>query len=132
MSISGFPSRYMDNFPTQLPQKAAQGFVASTVIHLAMEHTVEAALFSGGLAVLASTIEAATRPILKEIFPDIDLMVIFASVAIVNLSVTSFALATAPALGITYEAANLLLEVIAWLALNHGAYHDNVAFAEIL
>jgi hypothetical protein len=67
---------YVNNFPTDVLTKAAQGFTASTILRATFDgvirkgpFNVNEALLTGAMAATATVIEAVSRPIIKMFLP---------------------------------------------------------------
>ncbi|KKM60242.1 hypothetical protein LCGC14_1543810 [marine sediment metagenome] len=122
---------YVNKFPTKLPIKAAQSFVATGVISLIAGCSAVVALLAGSIAILATTIEALTRPIIKSIFPKNPFVGLFIQICIPEIMAFGLIGVAAPWLGVTYKVSALLLPLIAWLSLNNDFYEKNTAQAVV-
>ncbi|NGX41622.1 MAG: hypothetical protein KR126chlam4_01465 [Candidatus Anoxychlamydiales bacterium] len=122
---------YVNKFPTKLPIKAAQSFVATGVISLISGCSAVVALLAGSIAILASTIEALTRPIIKSIFPENRLIGLSIQICITQMMALGLIGVAAPWLGVTYKISALLLPLIVWIALNNDFYEKNTAQAVV-
>ena len=133
MSLNAIQKSYIRNFPTQVPMKAAQGFVVTLVINLiANNHPSNVALLGGAIAATATVIEALTRPIIKAIFPEHPLITRLIQVITPKVIALSLAASVAPWIGVSYTTTSFVLPLIAWIILNEGFYENNVAMAEVL
>jgi len=57
---------YVENFPSELPSRTMRSFMGTTLLHVTFcQSTASVALLAGGLAVSVCLIEAATRPIIR-------------------------------------------------------------------
>ncbi len=95
--------------------------------------TLLVALLGGSIALLASTIEALTRPIIKSIFPKNNS--IGKAIQIVFPEMAAFGLANIamPWVGFSYKINGLLLPILAWLSLNNSNwYEENRAIASVI
>ena len=132
VGLTTFQDNYIRNFPTQVPMKAAQGFIATAAIGLIAGTAANIALLGGAIAATATLIEAVTRPIIRAIFPENPF--IGRAIQIITPRIMALALAAslAPWVGATYTITNRLLPLLAWLALNNNFYDSNVAMVEVL
>lgn len=133
MSLSSKIQReYVDDFPRKLPIKAAQSFVATGVISLISGCSAVVALLAGSIAVLASTIEAVTRPIIKSIFPKNPTIVRAVQIFIPGMIAFGLADIAAPWIGLTYKMTSFLLPLLAFFSLNQNWYEKNKAMAVVI
>jgi hypothetical protein len=130
---STIQNKYINKIPTELPNKAVQSFVVTGVICLISGTSAVVALLGGSIALLASTIEALTRPIIKSIFPNnhfigYAIQIIFPPMAALGL--VSLA---APGIGFSYKITGILLPVLAWISLNNSNwYGENRAMVSVV
>lgn len=125
-------STYMQNFPTEVPTKAAQGFIVTAILNILAGRAGSIALLGGTLAAASTVIEAITRPVIKGIFPENPLIAQCIQIFSQKLFVVSVATALTPVLGVTYRATSFVLPIIAWAFLNCQYYEKNIAIAEVL
>ena len=123
---------YVRNFPTNLPVKAAQGFIATAVISLIAGSAVNVALLGGAIAATATVIEAVTRPLIRAIFPNNETVGFVIQIIIPKMFALAIAGTVSPMLGVSYKVSNSLSAFIAWIALNAGSYSRNESLAEVL
>jgi len=130
---STIKNEYENNFPKDLPIKTAQSFIATGVIFLISGGTAVVALLGGGIAALASTIEAFTRPIMTSIFPKNPFIKRIIQISICESAMASLAELTFPWLGLAYEVSSLVVvSLITWIALNRDYFEKNTAMAAVL
>lgn len=130
---SRIQNEYINRIPTELPTKASQAFVITGVMSLCCGSTLVVALLGGSIALLASAIEALTRPIIKSIFPNNTF--IGKAIQIILPEMTAFGLAdiAMPWVGFSYKITGLLLPILAWLSLNNSNwYEENRAIAAVI
>lgn len=123
---------YMENFPTKMPLKAAQGFLVSATVRLITGCTLSLALFGGGIAAMATLIEAITRPIFRDVFPRTPNVAIAVQIIISLTMGLSLASAIAPWIGLSYKTTSFLLPLIATFCLNQDFYAKNEGLAVVL
>ena len=71
--LNDYKNYYVNNFPTDVLTKAAQGFTISTILRAVFDNVVDkkvpfngnAALLTGAMAATATIVEAITRPMIK-------------------------------------------------------------------
>jgi hypothetical protein len=139
-SLSAIRTNYIQNFPTELPMKAAQGFIATTVISLITGCAPSVALLGGTIAATATIIEAITRPIIRAIFPETPFIATSIQIFIPQMMALGLADSIAPWIGTSYKTTSILLPLLAWISLNgislngisNGFYGRNVAMVEVL
>lgn len=131
-SLSAIQNNYTQNFPAEVPIKAAQGFIVTATINLLNGYNCNVALVGGTVAAIATIIEAVTRPIIRAIFPENPNIAKFIQIVIPKMMALGLAAAVAPWVGISYKMTSILLPVIAWLTLNERFYERNVGMVEIL
>lgn len=76
--LNDYKNYYVNNFPTDVLTKAAQGFTASTILRVVFDNVVakkvafngNAALLTGAMAATATIVEAVTRPMVRATLPD--------------------------------------------------------------
>lgn len=131
-SLSAFQNSYIENFPTEVPVKAAQGFIMTATIGLIAGCAGSMALLGGVIAATATIIEAITRPIIRAIFPENPFIATFIQMSIPTAIALSLADAAAPWIGMSYKMTSFLLPLIAYIALNQQFYERNVGLVEVL
>lgn len=130
-NVNAMQNKYVRLFPSELPMKAAQGFLATMAISLIMGSALNVALFMGAVAVTATLIEAITRPIVRTAFPDNPNIAAGTQIIIPRLLTISLGMQAASWLGTTFRMNGVLLPLLSWFALNEGFYKDNVAVAQV-
>lgn len=130
--VGSLKDDYVQNLPKEVHVKAAQGFTVTAVLSLLAGASTNVALLRGGLAVAATLIEALTRPIIKLIFPDNPFIAACIQVILPNIIVVSLAVSMAPSAFIVYTTTTLILNFVAWIALNNRFYEKNVGMAAVL
>jgi hypothetical protein len=130
--LKAIKTHYIENLPTEVPTKAAQGFVVTAVINLLYGSASNVALVGGAVAATSTIIEAATRPVIRAIFPENPRIAKFTQIVIPKMMALSLAASAAPWLGVTYKISTILMPLIAWITLNEGFYEKNVGMVEIL
>jgi hypothetical protein len=126
---------YIENFPTELPIKIAQGFIVTAAIGLVAGCASNVVLLRGAVAVTATIIEAVTRPIIRAIFPQNPFIATGIQVFIPEMIALSLTASVAPWIGVGCRIGEHVLSlpsIIAWFALNHRCYERNVAMAAVL
>lgn len=131
-SLSVTQNNFSQNFPNEVPRKAAQGSIVSATIQLISGSATNMVLFAGILSVTATLIEAITRPIIQDIFPANQWIAQFVLIILPSVLVFKLAFAVAPAFVATYYATSCFaLNFFAWCALNDNSYEKNVGLAFI-
>ncbi|OGN56579.1 MAG: hypothetical protein A3D96_04825 [Chlamydiae bacterium RIFCSPHIGHO2_12_FULL_44_59] len=124
---------YVRKFPAEVPIKAAQGFIATTVIHLLLGSASSLALLGGTIAAVATIIEAITRPIINTIFPEHKVIAQCIQIVMPKMMALGLASSRIPWLDTTTSTVTfLLVNLIAWPTLNYRFYERNVAMVEIV
>ncbi len=123
---------YVRNFPTEVPMKAAQGFIATAVVNLMVGSAANVALIGGALAVTATLIEAVTRPIIRAVFPQNPLIARIIQIIVPQALAFGLGVAAAPWIGLSYKLSSSIIGFIAWLVLNDGWYNRNVGLVHVL
>jgi hypothetical protein len=133
--------RYIQNFPQQAPVKIAASFLVTTAINL-FSNTLQGALFVGGMAATATLIEAITRPIIREIFPQDESPQIIpkaAQIIIPEIIALGLGASIAPYLGVSYKvnmfkdnALQKWFSIFSWCVLNFTAWNRNAPYAAVL
>ncbi|MBS0620131.1 MAG: hypothetical protein JSS61_01555 [Verrucomicrobia bacterium] len=131
-SLSAIQNSYVQKFPDAVPTKTAQSFILTVVINLAIGATAHMALVGGALASTATLIEAVTRPIIREIFPENPQVAEFIQIVMPYMIVIGLATTIAPWVGVAYKTSSVLLPVIGMLVLNNSFYARNVGRAFVL
>lgn len=131
-SLSNIQNNYVKKFPSEVPVKAAQGFVVTAIIKLLVGSASNVALAGGALAAAATGIEAATRPIIKNIFPENPEIAKCIQFFIPKMLTLGLASTIAPGISISYKMTSILLSLIAWVAFNNRFYERNVGIVEVL
>lgn len=122
----------MDDFPTEVPTKAAQGFIATATISLFTGCAGNVALLGGAIAATATIIEAVTRPIIRAIFSENPRIAKFIQICTPKMMALGLAASIAPWIGVSYRMTSILLPLIAWVTLNERFYERNVGMVEVL
>lgn len=130
--LSAIQNHYIQNFPREVPTKAAQGFITTAVINLVTGSATNVALVGGVIAATATIIEAVTRPIIKTIFPEHPRIAKFIQIAMSKMMALGLAASMAPWLGVAYKITHVLIPLLAWIALNDKFYEKNVGMVEVL
>ena len=123
---------YVNDFPAEVPTKAAQGFVVTAAVSLISGRAADVSFLGGAIAATASVIEALTRPIVRGIFPDNPFIAKSIQICVPKLVALGLAASLAPWIGVTYKMTNVLIPLVAWVALNDSFYERNVGMVEIL
>ena len=123
---------YVNDFPTEVPAKAAQGFIVTAAISLIAGRAANVSFIGGAIAATASVIEALTRPVIRGIFPDNPFIAKSIQICIPKLVALGLAGSLAPWIGLTYKITSVLIPLLAWIALNDRFYERNVGMVEIL
>lgn len=131
-TLTSIQNNYMQNFPTEVPIKAAQGFIVTATISLIAGYASSIALLGGALAAITTIIEAVTRPIIRAIFPEVPIIAKLIQICVPQMMVLGLADLIAPWIGVSYKMTSILLPLIAWIALNDKFYERNVAMVEVL
>lgn len=135
--IAAWKDAYIANLPTEVPMKALQGAVVTVAINL-LDSPLSNALYGGALAALITAVEAATRPLIRSIFPKNPVIARCIQVTISQLMVLGAASAVAPWIGLTFKMRSILIPLVAWFALNGSFsknqtwYDRNVGMASVL
>lgn len=129
--LSAFQHNYIQNFPTQVPIKAAQSFVATALINVMTGSASTIALAGGCLAATATIIEAVIRPIIKNIFSEHPSIATMTQIIIPTTIALSLAPALVPCFGVVYKTTSVLLPLLAWMTLNQNFYKNNVGMAVV-
>ena len=132
ISLSTFQRNYRRDFPTEVPTKAAQGFIVTATINLIAGHACPVILLGGTLAATATIIEAITRPIIHTLFPDNPGIATYIQSLVPAIMVLSVATSAAPWIGISYQVTSILISFIAWFSLNEDFYKNKVGMVSIL
>lgn len=130
MSISA----YYSQLPSQMPQKIGQSFLGSVALSTFCGATPPLALAAGGVAALATLVEAVARPHIQQIFEGNNVFSRACSIGIVFFTRDCVALATQGLVGVTYYASSNLLSFIMWFGLNYyegTPFDDRRAFVQI-
>lgn len=125
-------NNYIRDLPSEVPAKAAQGFIATATIKLIAGASGKIALAGGAIAVIATMIEALTRPIIRAIFPNQSLITQAIQIVVPKMMALGLVSTFAPWAALSCEVHSFGLSVIAWLALNNGFYQRNVGMAQIV
>lgn len=125
-------NNYIQNFPAEVPTKAAQGFIATATISLISGSGTSVALLGGVIAATATLIEAITRPIIRAIFPETPFIAKCIQIFIPQMIALSLAASIAPWIGLSYKITTIILPLLAWIALNDRFFERNVGMVEIL
>jgi len=131
-ALTAIQNNYIQNFPSEVPTKAAQGFIATAVINLLAGSASNVALIGGAFAVTATIIEAVARPIIKAVFPRNPGIVIIIQIVMPRMMALGLAASLAPWLGVAYKMSSILMSSLAWLALNNRFLERNVGMVEVL
>lgn len=123
---------YMDNFPTEVPKKAAQGFIVTAAINLCSGFSTHVALLGGAIAATATIIEAVTRPIIRSVFRGNRFVAKFIQLAVPQAIALGLATSVVPWIGVSYKMSSYLLPLIAWISLNDRFYESNVGIVAVL
>ena len=130
-TLNSFQDQYIRTFPTEVPIKAAQGFMATVAIGIICGTSANAAVAAGVAAVAITVFEAMLRPITRAVFSDHPLAGMWIHIAL------AFGLPTLLIPGL-YQARNglnglhALFSIIGSLALNDRWYARNVGLVGIL
>ena len=130
--LGAIQSHYIQHLPSEMPTKAAQGFIVTAAISLLAGCSANVALLGGAIAASATIIEAVTRPIIRAIFPNHSTIASCIQVYIPNTIALGVASALTPWIGVSYKMTSALLSIFAWITLNDRFYERNVAMAGIL
>jgi hypothetical protein len=130
--LNTFKNNYIENFPKEVPLKAAQGFIATGALALFLGATAKVALVGGAIAVTSTLIEAVTRPIIKAVFAENPRVGVCIQVLVSKMASISLAAAVAPWVGVVYQTNLFIFPLIAWISLNEGFYTRNVGMVEVL
>ncbi len=125
-------NHYIRNFPTNVPVKAAQGFIATAAICLLAGGAANMALLGGAIAVTATLIEAVARPIILAVFQDAPFIGAAIQIFIPEMLALGLAASAAPLIGLSYKMTSPLLSVLAWLTLNQDVFQGNVGMVHVL
>ena len=131
-ALSAIQNYYRQNFPTEVPTKAAQGFLATAVMNLLVGSASNVALVGGAIAATATMIEAVTRPIIKAVFPENPGAAQLIPIVMSVVMALNLAASIAPWLGVAYKMTSGLMPLIARLALNNRFYERNVGIVTVL
>lgn len=123
---------YVNNIPTEVPIKAAQGFIVTAAISLICGRAARVSFLGGAIAATASLIEALTRPVIRGIFPDNPFIAKSIQICVPKLVALGLAGSIAPWIGVTYKMTSILIPLLAWIALNDRFYERNVGMVEVL
>lgn len=129
--LSSIQNSYTQNFPAEVPTKAAQGFLATAVINLIFGNAIPVALLRGTIAVTATVIEAVTRPIIKGIFTEYPTVVGVIQIMVPRALALGLATTLAPWIGLTYRTSSFIITFIAWMQLNQDTFARNVGMVEV-
>jgi hypothetical protein len=132
MTISAILNDYRAQLPMQIPRKAAQGFVATVVLQLAVGSTLPLACVGGMIAVTATLVEALARPIIRALFDENPFIVQCMQVTISSGAAFACMHTFAPKFAASYKAVSFWLSFLAWIPLNQDFIGRNVAMAEVL
>lgn len=110
---------YYQHMPTNIPQKAAQGFLLTAAVCLILGGgSVGVAVLGGSIAVTATIIEALIRPVLRKIFPNHPMLRDFMRFGIPITAAFGLAGALVPLVEVSYQTTSLLVSLIGFLAFN--------------
>lgn len=130
--LSTLQDNYIQNFPSQVPIKAAQSFIVTALINVMTGSASNVVLAGSCLAATATIIEAVIRPIIKSIFPQNPCIATMTQIIIPTTIALSLAPTIAPCLGVVYKTTSILLPILAWMTLNENFYENNVGMAVVL
>lgn len=131
VALRSIQNQYMQNFPSQVPTKAAQGFIVTTVINLVKGATGSMALLGGAIAVTATLIEAVTRPIITAVFPKHPTIARCIQIITSTMIALGLAASLAPWIGVVYKTTSIVMPLLAMLLLNDGFYEKNEALVQV-
>jgi len=126
-TLHNIKSNYWVNFPSEVPIKATQSFVATAVIGLVCGSALNVALVGGALAATATLIEAITRPIMQAILPKHEPVGIGIQVGLSILMAVSFA----NWMGVSYKLTPLIT-ILGMHMINSEPYGRKVGVITIL
>lgn len=113
--------------PERIVIRAAQGFVISGLIALGYGYSIQVALTHGSLAVIATSIEALTRPFFSTVFQNSPLCRWAVRIFVPSGVASALLSRLVPSISTIYQA-TLTLPYIAMKALNY-TQNDNEADA---
>jgi hypothetical protein len=121
------------HFPKKVPLKALQGFLLTTGVNLCIGSSYRITLVEGSVAVLATLIEAVTRPLIRRIFPENPVVAkVFQNMSSV-LGATGLANAVSPWTQVTITPMMALFPIwITLFAFNKHAFEKNEAMTYII
>lgn len=125
-------NQYVQNLPTEVPRKAAQGFAITATIQLISGSSRNTSIFAGAMAATSTIIEAVTRPIIRAIFPNYPTIAQWIQMLIPRAIALGLASTVSPWIGVSDQIATSLLPILAWWALNGNFYEANVGMVEVL
>ncbi|MDP1607903.1 MAG: hypothetical protein Q8L98_01155 [Chlamydiales bacterium] len=124
---------YVNQLPYNVATKAAQGALITGVISWAFGSTLPVALLGGAIAATATIIEAAVRPLIKNIFPNNPFIARCAQIIIPPTIALSLATSATPWIRLTYKTSFYIIPLLGWIALNEDFLtQQNVAMAWVL
>ena len=126
-------AHYPYHFPDKLPQRASLSALAIFATQLYFGSGLRTACFCGGLAAVASAVEATTRPLFAELLPENPLTRRVIAGIIGDLAFFTLVSKVAPLVGrIRFQALPPLLSIVAWLIFNENIISKRQAVAVIL
>lgn len=129
-SINNSYQDYVNNLPQNIPLKAAQSFVISSVLQMTISGGLLAAgIVSGSLAAVASLVEACVRPIFKKIFPENLYIAHIISYGLAHGVTLGFCNILLPWVGISLKVTPIVIDLILFYCLNYGYGSRNEACA---
>lgn len=127
-----FQNNYVQNFPTLIPRKAAQGFIATAAIAIIVGGSFKIAMISGTLAATVTIIEAVTRPIIRSIFPEYPQFAKCIQIFFPKVIAFSLLQAVAPWLIVSYTVESIIVSLAGWYFFNYDFYENNVGMMTII
>lgn len=129
--LSTIQDNYVQNFPSQVPKKAAKSFIVTALLRAVTGCTSYMILAPSCVAAMAIIIEAVTRPIIKSIFPPESTPIIVQIIIPFTIALNS-ARAIAPYFGTVLQLNSLALSIMVWNNLNVDYYKNNIGMVTIL
>lgn len=122
---------FIQELPTQIPQKAMQGALATAAIKISLGAPRNMALAGAGIAASMTLIDALMRPVLKNTFPQNKLIAAIVNSVFFGAAYNVFTQAAGRYVGTPYKISNLFLSLAATFFLNNQVDYQNRAAAYV-
>jgi hypothetical protein len=122
---------FIQELPNKIPQKAMQGALVTAAVKISLGAPRNMALAGAGIAASMTLIDALMRSVLKNTFPENELISALVNCVLWGASCKVFTQAAGRCLGTPYKVSNLFLSIAAFLFLNKEVDCPNRAIAYV-